>query len=52
MQQSAIKQFDDLDESKSEEVIAHLDEEDREDIDKLRRYEEDQAGAWMQTARS
>ena len=41
--------IDDVDEDKGEEVIAHLDEEDREDIDKLRRYEEDQAGAWMQT---
>lgn len=41
--------IDDIDVDKSEEVISHLDEEDREDIDKLRRYEEDQAGAWMQT---
>lgn len=41
--------IDDFDEDKSEEVISHLDEDDREDIDKLRRYEEDQAGAWMQT---
>ncbi len=44
-----VNDIDDFDESKSEEVIAQLDEEDREDIDKLRRYEEDQAGAWMQT---
>lgn len=44
-----IQAIDDLDEDKSEAVVAHLDEEDREDIDKLRRYEEDQAGAWMQT---
>lgn len=44
-----VNDIDDLDESKSEEVIAQLDEEDREDIDKLRRYEENQAGAWMQT---
>ncbi len=41
--------IDDFDEDKGEEVISHLDEDDREDIDKLRRYEEDQAGAWMQT---
>ena len=41
--------IDDVDEDKGEEVVSHLDEEDREDIDKLRRYEEDQAGAWMQT---
>jgi magnesium transporter len=44
-----VQDIDDVDEDKSEEVIAHLDEEYREDIDKLRRYEEDQAGAWMQT---
>ncbi len=44
-----VNEIDDLDETKGEEVIAHLDEDDREDIDKLRRYEEDQAGAWMQT---
>lgn len=44
-----VQDIGDLDEVKSEAVVAHLDEEDREDIDKLRRYEEDQAGAWMQT---
>ena len=44
-----VQDIDDLDENKSEAVVAHLDEDDREDIDKLRRYEEDQAGAWMQT---
>jgi len=43
-----VQDIDDVDEGKSEEVIAHLDEEDREEIDKLRRYDEDQAGAWMQ----
>ncbi len=44
-----VNDIDDFDEDKSEQVISHLDEDDREDIDKLRRYEEDQAGAWMQT---
>ncbi|MDF1882241.1 magnesium transporter [Sulfurimonas sp. MAG313] len=44
-----VKDIDDLDIDKSEAVVAHLDEEDREDIDKLRQYEEHQAGAWMQT---
>jgi magnesium transporter len=44
-----VNEIDDLDEIKSEEVIAQLDEEDREDIDKLRSYDEEQAGAWMQT---
>lgn len=44
-----IIDIDDVDEDKGEEVVAHLDEDDRDDIDKLRRYEETQAGAWMQT---
>lgn len=44
-----VRDIDDVDEGKGEAVISHLDEEDREDIDKLRRYEEWQAGAWMQT---
>lgn len=44
-----IQDIDDLDMDKSEAVVAHLDDEDREDIDKLRGYEDSQAGAWMQT---
>ena len=44
-----VQDIDDLDVNKSEAVVAHLDEDDREDIDKLRRYAENQAGAWMQT---
>ena len=44
-----IQDIDDLDEDKSEAVVAHLDEDHRDDIDKLRKYEEHQAGAWMQT---
>ncbi|RLA68587.1 MAG: magnesium transporter [Epsilonproteobacteria bacterium] len=44
-----IQDIGDVDEDKGEEVVSHLDEDDREEIDKLRSYEEDQAGAWMQT---
>ncbi|MEJ2468394.1 MAG: magnesium transporter [Campylobacterales bacterium] len=44
-----IENIVDVDENKSEAVYEQLDEEDREDIDKIRSYEEDQAGAWMQT---
>ena len=44
-----IHDIDDVDEDKSEAVYAQLDEEDKEDIDRLRSYAEDQAGAWMQT---
>ncbi|WP_345970779.1 MULTISPECIES: magnesium transporter [Sulfurimonas] len=44
-----IEDIVDFDEDKSEAVYEKLDEEDREDIDKIRSYEDDQAGAWMQT---
>ena len=44
-----IENITDFDEDKSEAVYEQLDEEDREDIDRIRSYEEDQAGAWMQT---
>ena len=44
-----VQDIGDYDEDKAEVVVSHLDVEDREDIDKLSRYEEDQAGAWMQT---
>ena len=43
-----VQDIDEVDEDKSEAVIAHLDDEDREEIAHLRHYEEDQAGAWMQ----
>lgn len=44
-----IENIVEVDENKSEAVYEQLDEEDRDDIDKIRSYEEDQAGAWMQT---
>ncbi len=44
-----IEDIVDIDEGKSEAVYEQLDEGDREDIDKIRSYEDDQAGAWMQT---
>lgn len=44
-----LQDIDDLDEDKSEAVVACLDEEDRVDINKLRHYSENQAGGWMQT---
>ena len=44
-----IENIVEVDEGKSEAVYEQLDEEDRDDIDKIRSYEEDQAGAWMQT---
>ncbi len=44
-----VQDIDEFDEDKSDAVIAQLDEEDREEIEHLLHYEEDQAGAWMQT---
>lgn len=41
--------IEDINEEKAEEILSNLDEKDQEDIKKLRRYEEDQAGAYMQT---
>ena len=44
-----VQDIDEFDEDKSDAVIAQLDDEDREEIEHLLHYEEDQAGAWMQT---
>jgi magnesium transporter len=44
-----IENIVDVDEGKSEAVYEQLAEEDREDIDKIRSYDDAQAGAWMQT---
>jgi len=43
-----VQDIDEFDEEKSGAVIAHLDDEDREEIEHLMHYEEEQAGAWMQ----
>ena len=43
-----VQDIDEFDEDKSEAVIAQLDDDDREEIEHLLHYEEDQAGAWMQ----
>jgi len=43
-----VQDIDEFDEEKSDAVIAHLDDDDREEIEHLLHYEEDQAGAWMQ----
>jgi len=44
-----IQDIGDIDEAKSENVIANLDEEDQDDIEKLLQYSDNQAGAYMQT---
>ncbi len=43
-----IQELEELDEDKAKEVFEELDDEDKEDILKLKRYEEDEAGAYMQ----
>lgn len=44
-----VQDIEELDSEKSTDVVSQLDEEDREDIEKLSKYDEDQAGAFMQT---
>jgi len=44
-----IQDIGDIDGEKSENVIASLDEEDQDDIEKLLQYSDNQAGAYMQT---
>ncbi len=42
-----VQDIDEFDEEKSDAVIAQLDDDDREEIEHLLHYEEDQAGGWM-----
>ena len=44
-----IQDIEDIDSNKADEILAALDVEDQEDIKKLRKYDEDTAGAIMQT---
>jgi len=44
-----IQEIEELDEEKAKEVFEGLEEEYQQEIDWLRRYEEDEAGAYMQT---
>jgi magnesium transporter len=44
-----IKDIEEIDSQKADEILDGLDEEDQEDINWLKRYEDDQAGAFMQT---
>jgi len=44
-----IQDIEDIDEDKAEEILLSLDEEDQEEIKKLIRYDEEKAGAYMQT---
>lgn len=44
-----IQDIEEIDEDKAQEILSSLDKEDQDDIKKLIRYSEDQAGAYMQT---
>ena len=44
-----LQDIEEIDEKKAEIILSSLDEEDQEDIKKLRKYDETEAGAHMQT---
>ena len=44
-----IQDIEEVDEGKAQEILLSLDKEDQEDIKRLSRYNEKQAGAYMQT---
>ena len=44
-----IQDIEEIDEDKAEEILSSLDEEDQEDIKRLSRYDDEKAGAYMQT---
>ena len=44
-----IQDIEEIDEGKAQEILSNIDAEDQEDIKKLKRYSDDEAGAYMQT---
>jgi magnesium transporter len=44
-----IQDIEEIDEGKAQEILSAIDIEDQEDIKKLKRYDEQEAGAYMQT---
>lgn len=48
-QTDIIQEIEELDEAKAKEIFEGLEEEDKEEINWLKRYDEDEAGAYMQT---
>jgi len=44
-----FQDIEEIDEDKAEEILSSLDKEDQEDIKRLSRYDEEEAGAYMQT---
>ncbi|MGB0990657.1 MAG: magnesium transporter [Halarcobacter sp.] len=48
-QTDILQEIEELDEEKAKEIYDGLEEEDKKEIDWLKKYEEDEAGAYMQT---
>lgn len=48
-QTDIIQELEELDEEKAKEIFEGLEEEDQEEINWLKRYDEEEAGAYMQT---
>jgi len=44
-----LQDIEDIDQEKADEILSSLNEEDQEEIKMLKRYDENQAGAYMQT---
>lgn len=44
-----LQDIEDLDKEKEREIFSNLDDNNIEDIERLKKYEDDEAGAWMQT---
>jgi magnesium transporter len=44
-----LQDIEDIDEEKEREILSGLDDDDIEDIERLKKYEDGEAGAWMQT---
>ena len=44
-----LQDIEDIDVEKEREILSGLDDDDIEDIERLKKYEDDEAGAWMQT---
>lgn len=44
-----IQDIEEIDEEKAQEILSAIDQEDQDDIKKLKRYDEEEAGAYMQT---
>ncbi len=44
-----IQDIEEIDKEKADQILSSMDQEDQEEIKKLKRYDESQAGAYMQT---